>query len=106
MSGVNIKINGRGYDIACGDGEEKRILELAKYIDQTVAHIAASSPKVISETALLVMASLVIADELYELELKSSKAPKDSSDDEKHLSLALDHLTQRVEALAKKLKSL
>jgi hypothetical protein len=42
MAEVTIYINGRSYDIACDNGQEGRIVDLAKYIDQRVQQISRS----------------------------------------------------------------
>jgi hypothetical protein len=56
---VSFVINGRPYDVACGDGEEEHLRELAEYVDQTVQKLVASVGQV-GDARLLVMASLMI----------------------------------------------
>jgi cell division protein ZapA len=66
MSDVNVLIHGRSYGVSCDDGQEKRVRELGQYIDKRVTEIA-SSGVVIAEAHLLVLACLVMADELFEV---------------------------------------
>ncbi len=63
MGQVTVTINGRDYAIACGDGEEAHIGDLAIYVDH---HARALAEKLgpVTEARLLLMAALTIADEL------------------------------------------
>ena len=65
MGEVNLVINGRSYDIACDDGQEERLRVLGGYIDSRVSELIDQMGQ-IGELRLLVMASLLIADELQE----------------------------------------
>jgi cell division protein ZapA len=69
MPQVNVTIHNRPYQIACEDGEEAHDRKLADYIDRRVTDLAQKSgvpgpAGQITEARLLVMASLLIADEL------------------------------------------
>ncbi|MFO0995485.1 MAG: cell division protein ZapA [Alphaproteobacteria bacterium] len=63
MAQVAVTINGRGYQIACDDGQEEHLRQLASYIDRRVAELVAAMGQV-GDMRLLVMVSLLIADEL------------------------------------------
>jgi cell division protein ZapA len=63
MAQVAVHINGRRYLVACDDGEEDHLQELARHVDKHVSELANSMGQ-IGETRLLLMASLLIADEL------------------------------------------
>jgi cell division protein ZapA len=63
MGQLGIKINGHDYQIACDDGEEEHLTCLSEYVDKHVSDLADSVGGV-GETRLLLMAALVIADEL------------------------------------------
>ncbi|MGD9650200.1 MAG: cell division protein ZapA [Dongiaceae bacterium] len=63
MGQVTLTINGYVYTVACDDGQESHVTELSHYIDKRVKDIAASIGQ-IGEARLLVMATLLIADEL------------------------------------------
>ena len=63
MGQVTVQVNGRAYSIACDDGQEARIRRLAQYVDAKVAEFVAKFGQV-GEARLLLMAALVIADEL------------------------------------------
>lgn len=71
MAQVTISIHDRPYQVVCEDGQEDHVRKLASYIDQRVRELASKSgvpgpSGQITEARLLVMASLLIADELGE----------------------------------------
>ena len=63
MAEVSLSINDRQYTVGCDDGQEAHIRTLAAHIDEHVRDLAASIGQV-GEPRLLVMASLLVADEL------------------------------------------
>ena len=63
MGQVSVPLNGRSYAITCDDGQETRIRRLAQYVDAKVAEFVGSVGQV-GEARLLLLAALVIADEL------------------------------------------
>ncbi len=65
MAQVQVTVNGRNYSIACDDGEEEHLAGLAEYVDGRVSELASSLGQ-IGEGRLLLMASLLIADDLAE----------------------------------------
>ena len=66
MSQITVVVNGRKYDIACDDGQEAHLTRLAQYIDRRVDELIAAVGQV-GDARLLVMASLLVADELSEV---------------------------------------
>jgi hypothetical protein len=40
MAHVEVKINGRGYEIACDNGQEEHVAELGDFLDRKVAELA------------------------------------------------------------------
>ena len=63
MATVDVTVNGRHHIVQCGEGEEVRVRRLASYIDKRVADLAKGQAQG-GDTRLLLMASLLIADEL------------------------------------------
>jgi cell division protein ZapA len=63
MAQVSVRINGRHYQVACEDGQEAHLQKLAAYIDDRVSELVRDVGQV-GDARLLVMAALLIADEL------------------------------------------
>lgn len=63
MAQVSIVINGRKYQIACDDGQEAHLTRLGAYVDKRVGELVAAVGQV-GDSRLLVMATLLLADEL------------------------------------------
>ncbi len=68
MAEISVRINNRQYKVACPDGQEERLGRLASYLDQRVVGLAgqAGGGPAPGEAQLLVIASLMMADELGE----------------------------------------
>ena len=60
---VNVLVNGRAYTVACDEGEEDHVRELGQFLDKRVRELSGSVGQV-GDSRLLLMAGLVIADEL------------------------------------------
>ncbi|WP_288902634.1 cell division protein ZapA [uncultured Sneathiella sp.] len=63
MGSLTVNVNGRSYPIICGDGEEPHLEYLAEFVDKKVQDLMESVGNA-SESQLLLMASLLIADDL------------------------------------------
>ena len=63
MGQVVVKINGRDFPLSCPDGQEPRIRRLAQYVDSKITEFTKGLGQA-GELRLLLLAALVIADEL------------------------------------------
>ncbi len=124
MGQINVEINGRSHAVACDDGEEDHLMELAEYVAKQAEDLTGSLGQV-ADSRLLLMTALVISDELgdslariddleKDLEvLKSAKRPlmtgqpADGSTpegagagDTAHLAEIIDRATSRVQDIA------
>ncbi len=108
MAQISLTINDRNYDVTCDDGQEGHLRKLAGHLDERVQELAGTVGHV-GEGRLLVMASLVIADELFEAykELHALKAGADPETTPSGVAVAetLEACAQRVEAIAVRLGS-
>ena len=66
MAQVTITINAREYAVACEDGQELRIMQLARILDDKAKMLTQGGQQV-NENMLLAMVGLLVADELSEL---------------------------------------
>jgi len=100
---VTLFLNGRGYRIACADGQEPHIEKLGRYIDNKVQELVRQVGQV-GDARLLAMASLMIADELAEargdIESTTPQAkPADAA------VQAIEAVAKRIDALAARLEA-
>ncbi len=114
MAEVNISINGRKFGIACDDGQEQRVIELSNFVDGRVKDMAQSGAGT-NESHLLVLSSLLMADELFDLKEENSsnagnKTPlgtlQITKADEGEITGALDQMADRIDSLAGNLQKL
>ena len=99
MAQVTIEVNGHPYVVGCEDGQEPHLRELAKLFDVQVRQVSSDVGQ-LGETRLFLMASLLMADDLYELNKgRQGGAPMPAPSDPK-LGRRLGKLAQRAEEIA------
>jgi len=100
LAQVDVSVNGQSYRIACEDGQEDRLVDLATMVDEKVLELVNQIGQV-GSNRLLVMAALIIADELVDLknEAGSSQELADNSNQQDTV-LALQEITKRIENIA------
>jgi cell division protein ZapA len=109
MAQVTVTINDRRYNVACDDGQEAHLSRLGAYIDRRVGELVAAVGQ-IGDAKLLVMVSLLIADELSdayaEMEtLKSGgKGAAAAAAADGRLGESLEKLSERIESIAASLE--
>src|SRR5256714_8777627 len=69
MPQISVTINGRQFRMACENGEEARLTNLAADLDARIATLRTRFGE-IGDTRLTVMAALALADELSEVKEK------------------------------------
>lgn len=117
MAQVTITINSREYAVACEDGQEVRIMQLARMLDDKAKMITQGAGQV-NECMLLAMVGLLLADELNELK-RGEPSPaaqiseKNRSSDsgrlleiDRQLSEQLKNLTNELNSVANNIKLL
>jgi cell division protein ZapA len=116
MSQVSVTINGRQFRMACEDGQEGHLMNLARELDSRIDGLRAKFGE-IGDTRLTVMAALTIADSLAEtgtrikrLEdelaaLQSARVESVNLDRAAHsaIAAALNAAAERIESIVKKL---
>ena len=65
MSHVNVTINGRQYRMACEEGQEARLLNLAEGFESRITSLRGKFGE-IGDARLTVMAALMVCDELVD----------------------------------------
>ncbi len=108
MAEVNVNINGRTFGIACDDGQEQRVLDLAKYVDERLQAIS-SAGAAGNDMHLMVLTSIVIADEVFDLleggGQEAAQASGNPEEDKKVVN-AIDHLASRIDSIANSIQKI
>jgi cell division protein ZapA len=65
MSHINVTINGRQYRMACEEGQETRLLQLAEGFEARIGSLRGKFGE-IGDARLTVMAALMVSDELID----------------------------------------
>ncbi|HUB94636.1 MAG TPA: cell division protein ZapA [Stellaceae bacterium] len=105
MPQVTVTVNGNPYAVQCDPGEENRIRDLARVLDSKIAPFA-QQPARVGETRLLVLAALVLADELAEAnDAVKRLSTRVAGADDPALADGIDRLTRRIEEVASRLES-
>lgn len=73
---VEVVVNGREFQVACDNGQEERLVELAQSFNERVRALAASVGQV-GDARLLLMAGLVLMDELSNAAAKSAERERE-----------------------------
>src|SRR5580693_8102691 len=73
MAQVTLRINGYAYTLGCQDGEEAHLHAMAAEVDQRIDSVKASAGPS-GEARMLVIAALLMADDIYELRQKLEAA--------------------------------
>lgn len=107
MPQLKITINSRSYDVACEDGQEQRLKEVADLLGDKVTQLVGALGQV-GEARLLLMAGLLVADELYDVKAElaagggaASGAP--AADAQDYVAGVFDKLATRLENLSAEL---
>ncbi|MFI4947889.1 MAG: cell division protein ZapA [Alphaproteobacteria bacterium] len=115
MGQVAIRVNGRDFALACADGEEPRIRRLAQYVDTKINEFTKNLGQ-IGEARLILLAALVIADELSDanealIEARSrirasgdqARGPADEAGEA--AASGIRSIAERIEAIAARLET-
>lgn len=104
MAQITITINSREYAIACEDGQELHIMKLSRMLDEK-AKLLGDGANQVSESMLLAMIGLLLADELNELK-KADKNTSNSTIDNESLKRIDNELSSVIKKLNNSLKTL
>ena len=118
MPQVNVMISGKAYRMACEEGQEQHLIDLASRFDRYVGHLKGQFGE-IGDLRITVMAGIMVMDEMTELSrqvaaltaeveaLSNNRDGTVSARDERdqQLTAVVEEMTSRINALAVKLSS-
>lgn len=99
MPEVDVVINGRDYRIACEAGQEARLGELARQVDDRIRGLVSTLGNV-GDDRLLVMASLLIADDLADASAALSAEGAQAEARDAAVAEEIEAFARRVEGVA------
>ena len=73
MGQVTVRVGGYSYPVSCEDGQEAHLVALAAEVDKRVNSIKAMGGQ-FGESRLLLLASLLLADEVHDLKVAVAQA--------------------------------
>ena len=118
MAKVAVSINGRVFELACEEGQERQLRELARFFDRHVQDLHTKFGNV-GEARLFIMAGLMIADQLSEAlaqieDIKQDVASLRQAGNEMHGDAErigesaisdIEGLAERIEGLTRSIQS-
>lgn len=110
MGEVNVTISGRNYGISCQDGQEQRVRDLGSYVASRLADISKAGAAN-NETHLLVLTSLMLADEVFDIKENGGEVAQNvqnteaNENDEAEVVEAIDQLASRIDLIAQKIQN-
>jgi|SRR5208282_2632348 len=119
MSQVTVTINGRQFRMACEDGQEGHLMNLARDLDTRIEGLRKKFGE-IGDTRLSVLAALTVADELSETGQRIKRLEEElaamqdarmtaadrSKTEQAAVAAALTAAAERIESVTKKLNAI
>src|SRR6218665_1815806 len=116
MAQVTVNIDGKAYRMACEEGQEQHLIDLAQRFDRYVGHLKSQFGE-IGDLRLTVMAGIMVTDEMSELSrqvaaLQNEVAGLRESHDgaaahrethDQQVTALIEEMTARIEMLAARL---
>jgi cell division protein ZapA len=118
MAHVTVTIDGKQFRMACEDGQERHLEQLALDLDNRIRLVRESFGE-IGDLRLTVMAALMVTDEVFEERRKAEELRSLADQDrqsrisvedgalqrDQAIAASLDTLTQRIDRIARMLSS-
>lgn len=118
MAQITVSIDGKAYRMACEEGQEQHLLDLAQRFDRYVGHLKTQFGE-IGDLRLTVMAGIMVMDEMTELSRQvaalqtevaglretSDGAAASRETRDHQVTAAIEEVTARLNALAAKLSA-
>ncbi|MBW9053834.1 cell division protein ZapA [Rhizobium mesosinicum] len=116
MAQVTVTIDGKAYRMACEEGQEEHLTDLAVRFDRYVGHLKGQFGE-IGDLRITVMAGIMVMDEISELtrrvaglesELETLRGNRDTvlaatARTEEGIAAALSEVTSRIQSITDKL---
>jgi cell division protein ZapA len=101
MAQITLSIGGYSYTLSCKDGEEAHLYALGDLVDRKTKEAAATVGGA-SEVRQLMLAALLLADELQDAKTGIAPAPAVANETD---VIAIETMARTIERLAEKLEN-
>ena len=106
MGQVTVRVGGYSHPVSCEDGQEAHLVSLAAEVDKRVNSIKAMGGQ-FGESRLLLLASLLLADEVHDLKVAVAQArsgqPAAEAAEDSRLAERIARIAERIEGIAQSL---
>jgi cell division protein ZapA len=106
MGQVTVRVGGYSHPVSCEDGQEAHLVALASEVDKRVSSIKAMGGQ-FGESRLLLLASLLLADEVHDLKVAVAQAkggqPAAAGLEDPKVAERLARIADRIEGIAQSL---
>ncbi len=115
MTALRLLIGGREYDLACDDGQETHLKNIARTLDQRVRGLSEALGKP-TESQLMILAALMLTDELQDTKKEVEQLRHDIQNSsqsfernkqielENAIALTINNIADRIETIAGELE--
>jgi cell division protein ZapA len=107
MADIDVTVNGHSYRVACEDGEEAHLMSIADHLNSHATRLANELGQV-GETRMMLMAGLLVGDELSDALDRVEELEKESSTAQSEKGASADAIaaaTRRIAGIAARIKS-
>jgi cell division protein ZapA len=98
MAQVTLRINGYAYTIGCKDGEEKHLEAMGAEVGRRIDVVRASAGPS-GESRMLVMAALLMADDIFELRNRLQEGDAGDVKADPRLVRKIEKIAKRAEEI-------
>ncbi|WP_336293917.1 cell division protein ZapA [Bartonella sp. CB169] len=109
METVSVTIDGKVYRMACDEGQEQHLIELAARLDQYISYLKKNFGE-IGDHRLSVMAGIMIIDEMEEIKRENKKLQEENetllrlhNERDRTMEKIMQDTTERIEKLTNQL---
>ena len=107
MAQLTVEVGGRSYRLTCDDGQQEHVFALSQRIDALMPKVNASKAPA-NEARNVLMAAILIADELHALEAQQGGTQNRSSTEvaemERAITEMLNNASDQIETVTKEIQ--
>jgi|YNPMSStandDraft_1061717.scaffolds.fasta_scaffold17012_4 cell division protein ZapA len=108
MGQVTLRVGGFSHPVSCEDGQESHLVALGAEVDRRIASIRQMGGGQFPEARLMLLAALLLADELHDIKtgklpLPGVSPPPPAAAEDAQLAERIATLAEKVEAIARAL---